>query len=1136
MRILQLCILLAPLTYRSAYAQTKTVLEYSWSEYLTSISEHDKGTYLRIKCEAYFTFGEYLGEKVMSVALKSTEIVELKMKGHSFGQGFWGAHDFPHKIKCSPTISGGIILGGRFVGNFSIPVILTWATDKPTIIHATDYHVIDKDKYGHVFQHFKDHGWNWWESAHLTGSSGFKMNIAKEDCYCDATELGEFINKIWENHNKDGQCPLCKNEYRESTKINNFTLSMKPNSNNANESSQSNSTTNLTSPNSTSNKTDRKGPDFSQYSSDDLLDYARKKRNLGECREAMFAYWALDRRGIISSSDPEHKEAFDCYMHNLKSDIELQILRNPENKTSSNKTSGSNYSYAPNINTPSHVKGQVDAVEQFSKEMGNVVVSLAQLAEQNWDRKVEMSKKNEEAASNILKNIRDNSIKNSSKIWPIYKAHYLVSNEYPVELSNLKYFNAAEGMFIFRDTMKKVNLINDKTGYKYFYKVISIHPFGFARIFHLYSPTTSNIKEDLYFNPLVDFSKETLQDIYNICNAPYTDTSKFYNFSLSNSEYRFNRTSNLFSPEELKKGDFKIKNNSYRKSEYDLTLSEDNFVYAVGPKYILSELSWNFKKQDLFSEDIAHYPPFISFQNTKVDSSFVPFTFIASDNSLKGIGRCIKNNEVSYYRPTRKDYRTLKNETIHYYQIDLSFKDIEKIISPSSYSPAFSITIKDLNTGETKVNNEVHFISANQLGLANPNSNINKLKIERENLAKQKQLEAALAKRPLEINQTPHKLLDEIKKKLDIDTSIVGLELEGMAAIKEFPDNCWGHYVYGLSLLRQGKFDESASAFKKAESKFDSTSYAERYSLGLICNQIGQTYWNLGMLDDTDKQFERAYNLFKNKLPFHLKYAYYLANRKQYNKSMEVLDYLDDYPNVSLVNATKSIVYFMQDDLKNALDKINSSIKHYEKEYGYKDDIIYWRIIEYKGDLMYQMAETFSSDIKKHDKYKNESILLWNQVLNTDYASIRVDEKIKNPRLFDFSHIKIWYKCFFGSSNEDAIENEDDKALFFANLGWWAYLKGAYTDAIRFSNSALAFRPDFYEVKFNLGLVYLVQNDSRCLKEYTDAIHLSRSDENRKKILRKIRDKINKDPIINSNNELTYLKEVLNLLSKEIDD
>ncbi|OFX61462.1 MAG: hypothetical protein A2046_00075 [Bacteroidetes bacterium GWA2_30_7] len=83
----------------------------------------------------------------------------------------------------------------------------------------------------------------------------------------------------------------------------------------------------------------------------------------------------------------------------------------------------------------------------------------------------------------------------------------------------------------------------------------------------------------------------------------------------------------------------------------------------------------------------------------------------------------------------------------------------------------------------------------------------------------------------------------------------------------------------------------------------------------------------------------------------------------------------------------------------------------------------------------------------------------------------------------------------------EEVNTETDKGMLYGNLGWKSFEKGEYDKCLEWSNKALTFNPVLTFVKFNIALVYLVQEKDESIDAYINALAAVKKDKNPKGVL-----------------------------------
>lgn len=113
----------------------------------------------------------------------------------------------------------------------------------------------------------------------------------------------------------------------------------------------------------------------------------------------------------------------------------------------------------------------------------------------------------------------------------------------------------------------------------------------------------------------------------------------------------------------------------------------------------------------------------------------------------------------------------------------------------------------------------------------------------------------------------------------------------------------------------------------------------------------------------------------------------------------------------------------------------------------------------------------------------------------------------------------------------EEADSEADKGVLYGNLGWKAFERGELEKCVELSKKALTFNPNLCFVKFNIALVYLIQEKDEALDQYIMALADISSDQTPKNTLsgaiRDIRNQKVKTP------NLKNLKDVEDLLFAE---
>src|SRR5262249_16032834 len=79
---------------------------------------------------------------------------------------------------------------------------------------------------------------------------------------------------------------------------------------------------------------------------------------------------------------------------------------------------------------------------------------------------------------------------------------------------------------------------------------------------------------------------------------------------------------------------------------------------------------------------------------------------------------------------------------------------------------------------------------------------------------------------------------------------------------------------------------------------------------------------------------------------------------------------------------------------------------------------------------------------------------------------------------------------------QSILESNPKVPTMWGNLGWTQYGMRKYAEALESSRKALAIDPKLAYVRFNIGLIFAVQNDwDHAQKEYADAIAIAQLSE-----------------------------------------
>ncbi|WP_162127940.1 tetratricopeptide repeat protein [Flavobacterium phycosphaerae] len=129
---------------------------------------------------------------------------------------------------------------------------------------------------------------------------------------------------------------------------------------------------------------------------------------------------------------------------------------------------------------------------------------------------------------------------------------------------------------------------------------------------------------------------------------------------------------------------------------------------------------------------------------------------------------------------------------------------------------------------------------------------------------------------------------------------------------------------------------------------------------------------------------------------------------------------------------------------------------------------------------------------------------------------------LRNPSALSGINIKIEVVAVV-----DEAKIDTKKAILYGNMGWKAYENKDYKKALFYNKKAVTFDPNLSFVKFNIGLLYLVQGKEEAEESYLEAIATCKKDQDPigslKTALEDIRELKATNPNLKSLSEIEYL-------------
>lgn len=140
---------------------------------------------------------------------------------------------------------------------------------------------------------------------------------------------------------------------------------------------------------------------------------------------------------------------------------------------------------------------------------------------------------------------------------------------------------------------------------------------------------------------------------------------------------------------------------------------------------------------------------------------------------------------------------------------------------------------------------------------------------------------------------------------------------------------------------------------------------------------------------------------------------------------------------------------------------------------------------------------------------------------------------VKNPSTVDGINVNLEVAAIVEERSLKQKTDAQTKAELYGKMGWSAYLKGEYTKCIEHCIRALELDGTLPWVKCNLSLCQLIQNDSKHLESYIDAIACCKKSDHPKEYLKAALEDIT--TVLQKTPNLTSAKDIAELLRREID-